>query len=804
MTKQEFRDLFKKGIVILDGATGTYLHKCGMPSGVCPEKWAAENPEPVLTVQKDYVKSGTKILYTFTMGGNAVKLNEYGLKSETYSLNKTLAQISKDAAEGKALVAGDISSGGSLLAPFGEVSFEESVESYKEQVKGLLDGGVDLFVIETMLDIQETRSAMIAIKELCDLPVIVTMTYEAGLKTLMGTDPVSALVTLQSLGADAVGCNCSSGPAEMVEILRLMKPYAKVPLIAKPNAGKPRLSSGKTVFDMKPDKFCSYAGPLIAAGADGLGGCCGTTPEYIRQLSDIAAGHTVSNPDTKVVGMASSNRRTALIHPDFPLTVIGERLNPSGKKALREALLKGDMDKVTELAREQMDAGAHMLDINAGVPGIDEKETLVNMVNAVCNAVPLPICLDSSNPEALEAALRIYPGRAVINSISGESVKLEKILPLAAKYGAMFVLLPVDDQGVPETAEKRIAIIKKVYEAAKKYGYGKEDILVDGVVMTVAAGQQAAGETLKVLSWCSGEFGINTVVGLSNVSFGLPERGNINAAFLAMAAANGLSAAIMNPNDEQLMAIKRASDVLKARDPNAGEYIRCYSTAKHEQAIQSPTESTKKKTVFDAVLNGMAETAAELTRSALENGASPRAIIDDGLIPAIREVGRLYEEKKYFLPQLIRGAEAMQNAMAVLSPLLDAESGNGLGSKGTVVIATVKGDIHDIGKKIVALLLTNYGFNVIDLGKDVPAESIIQSAQANNADIIGLSALMTTTMTEMPKVAQLAREAGLKAKIMVGGAALDQEYADSFNAFYSNDAYSAVRLAEKLLSQNDA
>ena len=802
MTKQEFKDLFEKGIIVLDGATGTYLHKNGMPSGVCPEKWASEHPDLVLEVQRDYVNSGSNILYSFTLGANAIKLGEFGLRAETYAINKELARISKEAAGGKTLVAGDMSSSGSLLAPFGEVSFEDSVSSYKEQVKGLLDGGVDLFVIETMLDIQETRSALIAIKELCDFPVIVTMTFEAGLRTLMGTDPVSALVTLQSLGASAVGCNCSSGPAEMVDILKLMKPYAKVPLIAKPNAGKPRLLSGKTVFDMKPDDFCSFAVPLLEAGANGLGGCCGTTPEYIRKLSDIVAGQKELNPGRKVVGTVSSSRRTAFIHPDFPLTVIGERLNPSGKKTLREALLKNDMDKVAELAREQMEAGADMLDINAGVPGIDEKGTLVNMVNAVCSAVPLPVCLDSSNPEALEAALRIYPGRAVINSISGESAKLEKILPLAAKYGAMFILLPVDDQGVPETAEKRIEIIKKVYEAAKQYGYDKEDILVDGVVMTVAAGRQAAEETLRVLSWCARDFGVNTVVGLSNVSFGLPERGNINAAFLAMAAANGLSTAIMNPNDEQLMAIKRASDVLKARDPGAAEYIRCYSTAKQEQAIRSPMESAKKITVFDAVLTGMTDTTVDLVRTALESGVSPRAIIDDGLIPAIREVGRLYEEKKYFLPQLIKGAEAMQNAMKILSPLFATESETGLKPKGTVVIATVKGDIHDIGKNIVALLLKNYWFNVIDLGKDVPAESIIQSAKANNADIIGLSALMTTTMTEMPKVAQLAVEAGLKAKIIVGGAALDQEYADGFNAFYSKDAYSAVRLVETLLSED--
>ena len=797
MTRKDFRDFFDNGIVILDGATGTQLIKSGMPVEACPEKWAAENPEPLITVQKNYVEAGTQILYTFTMGGNAIKLAEYGLQSQTRELNRRLVEITREAAAGKALVAGDISSCGMLLEPYGEVSFEESLESYREQVRGLLEGGVDLFVIETMLDIQETRAALIAIRELCDLPVMVTMTFEDGMRTLMGTDPVTALVTLQSLGADAVGCNCSGGPAEMVDILKAMKPYARVPLIAKPNAGKPKLVDGKTVFNMDVDTFCSYVPLLIEAGANALGGCCGTAPEYIRKLSRIAQKFTPQKPVKPIFGMASSNRQTVLVHQDLPLTVIGERLNPTGKKFLREALIQNNMDKVAALAREQMEAGAALLDVNAGVPGLDETRVLVNMVRAVLDAVPLPLCLDSSSPEALEAALRIYPGRAVINSVSGEKVKLERILPLAAKYGAMFILLPIDDSGVPETAEERIRIIQKVYEAAKAYGFEKEDILVDGVVMTVATGGHAAGETLKVLKWCT-DNGFNTVVGLSNVSFGLPARENINAAFLAMAVANGLSTAILNPNNQQLMDIKRASDVLKARDPGAQEYIRHYSSQETKNGqVAQPAKA--KPTVYDAVLKGMSEEIADVVLTDLDKGILPQDIIDNSLIPAIQKVGELYEEKKYFLPQLIKGAEAMQKAMEVLEPYLEKGAVTGTGKKGRIVLATVKGDIHDIGKNIVALLLRNYGFDVLDLGKDVPADRIIQAAKDNNADIIGLSALMTTTMIEMPKVARMAAEAGLKAKIMVGGAVLDQEYARSFGAHYSKDAYSAVKLAESLM-----
>jgi methionine synthase (B12-dependent) (EC 2.1.1.13) len=801
MTRKKFRDLFEKGIVILDGATGTQLFRRGMPPEACPEKWAADNPEALMDVQRSYVECGSQVLYTFTMGGNALKLREYGLESQARELNRRLAQITAKAASGKAFVAGDISSCGMLLEPYGGISFEQSVESYKEQIRGLLEGGVDLFVIETMMDIQETRAALIAVRELCDLPVMVTMTFEEGMKTLMGTDPVSALVTLQSLGADAVGCNCSSGPAEMVEIIKAMRPYAKVPLIAKPNAGKPRLVNGNTVFEMDADTFCSYVPALIEAGASALGGCCGTAPEYIKKVRETAAKYPALKPEQGKYSLASSGRMTVRMGWDRPLTVIGERLNPTGKKFLREALVNNDMDKVAQLAREQMDAGAELLDVNAGVPGLDERKTLVNMVQAAVDAVPLPLCLDSSSPEALEAALRIYPGRAVINSVSGETVKMESILPLAAKYGAMFILLPIDDGGVPETAEERIEIINKVYNAAVSLGFSKEDILVDGLVMAVATGSRFAAETLKVLEWC-GKNGFNTVIGLSNVSFGLPARENINSAFLAMAAAYGLSAAILNPNSRQLMDIKRACDVLKGRDRDAGEYIRLYSSRQNGTG-QDDRRSLEKRTAYEAILKGMSGEAADAVMAELEKGLSPKLIIEESLIPAIRKVGTLYEEKKYFLPQLIKGAEAMQKAMEVLAPYLEKGSGTPVRKKGTVVMATVKGDIHDIGKNIVALLLRNYGFEVVDLGKDVPADRIIRAAKDNNADIIGLSALMTTTMTEMPKIARMASDAGIRAKIMVGGAVLDREYAESFGACYAKDAYSAVKLAESLVNDGN-
>jgi len=806
MTKKEFVKLFQNRLTLLDGGMGTLLQKAGMPGGVCPEKWAAINSELLKDTQRKYIEAGSDIIYAFTFGANPIKLSEYGIADETYAINKTLAEIAREAAGKDALVAGDISSCGSLLYPFGSVMFEETVEGFKKQVKGLLDGGVDLFAVETMMDLQEARAALIAIKESCDLPVMVTMTFE-GQRTLMGNDPLSVLVTLQSLGADAVGCNCSSGPAEMVDIIRKMKPYAKVPLIAKPNAGKPRLENGATVYDMDAESFAAYTEELIEAGVNALGGCCGTTPEYIRRVGEIAKGMKPVQVERKLYSLACSNRKTVEIYGYLPFAVIGERLNPTGKKFLKEALLKDDMDVVSDLAREQVEAGAMLLDVNAGVPGIDEKETLKSMVNEVCNSVPVPILIDTSNPEALEAALRIYPGRAVVNSISGESEKLEALLPITKKYGAMFVLLPVDDKGVPETAEGRIEIVKRVYSRAKEMGFSKEDILVDGLVMTIASNPYGALETLKVISWCKKTFKINTIIGLSNVSFGLPAREGINSAFLAMAVANGLTSAILNPNDQQMMQCVKASDALMSRDKSGLSYIEYYSGKSLGQDKTSENkikpQDTSLKSLYDAIINGDVDAAEDTARQALISGKMPKEIIDKEMIPAIQKVGDLYEQKQYFLPQLIRGAEAMEKAMAVIAPELEKNNEERFESKGTIVIATVKGDVHDIGKNILGMLLRNYGFKVIDLGKDVESRRIIDAAKANNADIIALSALMTTTMNQMPLVMADMKRENLNCHLMVGGAVVDRSFAESFGAYYSNDAYKAIKLADEIIKQKN-
>ena len=800
MNRKEFLDYLKENIMILDGATGTELQKRGMPKGVCPEKWVIENPEVIIDVQREYVNAGSNAVYTCTFGANRMKLEAFGLQDKVVEMNAELARLSKKAVGDKAFVAGDLAPTGKFIKPFGDMDFETCVEVYKEQVKGLLEGGVDFFVIETMMDIQEARAALIAVKESCDLPVCVSMTFEESGKTLMGTDPLTALITLQSLGADAVGCNCSTGPKDMLKIIKTMKPYALVPLLAKPNAGLPKLVDGKTVFDMGVEEYGTYVEELVKSGVNLLGGCCGTSPLYIAEIKKNLNGLKPLKIEPEKVSAITSARSTVFLGANHPTVVVGERINPTGKKKLQEELKEGKTSLVTDLALEQVEKGAKVLDVNVGMPGIDEKETMVKIVELLVSMVSTPLCLDSSSPEVLEAALRIYPGRALINSISAEKVKLEKLLPIAAKYGAMFILLPLSDEGVPSTAEERYTIINQVYERAKNYGYEKKDIVVDGLVMTVASDQKAALETLKVIDWSTNTFGCNTILGLSNVSFGLPERSWVNSAFLAMAMGKGLTMAILNPSSDTLMSIKMAGDVLTGKDKNSLKYIEYFGGSTKEQTVQTKkAEQSVTEKIYGAVVGGDKENIKLHIEAALKEGLEASYIVDNCLIPAINHVGELYDKKEYFLPQLIQSAETMKEAFGLVEPLLKKD-GTAEKAKARIVIATVKGDIHDIGKNIVALMLRNYGFEVYDLGKDVSAEEIINAAKEKKAEIIGLSALMTTTMMEMKTVIELAKKEGLTAKFMVGGAVVTESFAKEIGADgYSEDAYSAVKLANKLL-----
>lgn len=801
MTKKEFNQLIQKKIVLLDGATGSNLLKRGMPAGVCPEQWILEHPEVMKGLQQEFVQAGSDIVYAPTFTANRIKLAEYGLQDNIAQMNKDLVRISKEAVKGKAYVAGDITMTGEQLAPMGTLDFEELVDVYKEQIGYLVEAGVDLLVVETMLSLQECRAALLAAKEICDLPVMITLTFNDDGKTLFGTEPSAAAVVLSSLGAAAVGVNCSAGPDKMIPIIEEMAQYTDIPLIAKPNAGLPELQpDGTTEYNMGADEFVMYTKELIAAGADIVGGCCGSTPEFIEKLHQYTKTYVKAEKERKNLRVLSSERRALKIDLDGKFLIVGERINPTGKKALQAELREGNYTRVLDFAREQEECGASILDINVGMSGIDEKQTMLNVIEEVTMATNLPLAIDSSHVDVIEAALRRYPGRALINSISLEREKFEKLIPIAAKYGAMFILLPLSDEGLPENLQAKIDIIHTIYDAAVKAGMSNKDIVVDGLVATVGANKNAAKETLETIRYCKEELELATICGLSNISFGLPDRSFVNTTFLTMAILNGLTMAISNPSQEMLVKCAYAADLLMNKENADMEYINTINRLKKEETetVVSKAEKTLKELIYEDVLKGNKGTVVAKTKEAIEQGEEASVLLNDILIPAINEVGDLFDKQKYFLPQLISSAETMKIAIDYLEPYL--QSGNDNDNLPTIVIATVEGDIHDIGKNLVALMLKNYGYRVIDLGKDVPKETIIETAIQEKADVIALSALMTTTMQEMRHVIEYAKEKGVNAKVIIGGAVITEDYAEEIGADgYSKDAAEAVKLVKRLL-----
>ena len=838
MTREEFITLSKDHILYLDGATGSNLVKAGMPSGVCPEQWILEHQDVMLQLQKDYVQAGTNILYAPTFTANRVKLAEYHLEKNMTSMIRDLVAISKKAAESTpghpVYVAGDLTMTGEQLKPMGKMELETLIDIYKEQILCLVDAGADLLVVETMMSLAETRAALIAAKEVCDLPVIATLTFEADGRTLFGTDAKTAAIVLVSLGASAIGANCSTGPAQMESIISEMVSHTRIPVIAKPNAGLPFLDeNGTTCYNMEAEEFAEEMEVLVNAGATILGGCCGTTPEFIRQI------HERFGTDAKVaasrrpdgIRYLTSERITHSFGLDDGFFVVGERINPTGKKALQAQLREGSFEKVIQFAEEQEACGAKVLDINMGMSGIDEKASMLRALEEVSGVTNLPLSLDSSYVEVLEAALRNYPGRALVNSVSLETEKFEKLLPIVAKYGAMFILLPLSDAGLPKDIEEKKEIIHKIYDRALSLGMCKEDIVVDGLVATVGANPKAALETLETIRYCK-ENGFATICGLSNISFAMPERSFVNTAFLTLAIQAGLTMAIANPSQELLMSCALAADLLLNKEEAALRYIE-YAGGVRERREEKEAELAKKLALLEnqgttaktgtagkaakeatadngpqinemqdklktAVLKGNRNGIVKITKEALESGEKPAELLNQVLLPAINQVGEFFDQGKYFLPQLIASAEAMKNSIEVLEPLLQTE---GTGEEmPVVVIATVEGDIHDIGKNLVALMLKNHGFHVIDLGKDVPQAKILESAKEHHAEFIALSALMTTTMQRMREIVAAAKEEGITAKIIIGGAVITQEYADEIGADgYSKDAADAVKLAKSLM-----
>ena len=839
MTREKFIDFTKDHIIYLDGATGSNLVKAGMPSGVCPEQWILEHREVMLQLQKEYVQAGTNILYAPTFTANRVKLAEYHLEKNMSSMIHDLVAISKEAATDTpghpVYVAGDITMTGEQLRPMGKMELEDLIAIYKEQILCLVDAGADLLVVETMMSLAETRAALIAAKEVCDLPVIATLTFEADGRTLFGTDAKTAAVVLESLGASAIGANCSTGPAQMEGIISDMVSVTMIPIIAKPNAGLPFLDeNGTTCYNMEAEEFTEEMQVLVNVGATILGGCCGTTPEFIRQLHDrfgtVAQATATRRPEG--IRYLTSERITHSFGLEDVFFVVGERINPTGKKALQAQLREGNFEKVIQFAEEQETCGAKVLDINMGMSGIDEKLCMLRALEEVSGVTNLPLSLDSSYVEVLEAALRNYPGRALVNSVSLETEKFEKLLPIVAKYGAMFILLPLSDAGLPKDIEEKKEIIHKIYDRALSLGMRKEDIVVDGLVATVGANPKAALETLETIRYCKSN-GFATICGLSNISFAMPERGFVNTAFLTLAIQSGLTMAIANPSQEMLMSCALATDLLLNKEEAALRYIE-YAGGVKERREEKEAELSRKLALLEqqgtkadstdntevpsavtaskdtpqinemqeklktAVLKGNRNGIVKITNEALESGEKPVELLNQVLLPAINLVGEYFDQGKYFLPQLIASAEAMKNSIEVLEPLL--QTGNSGEEMPVVVIATVEGDIHDIGKNLVALMLKNHGFHVIDLGKDVPQAKILETAKEHHAEFIALSALMTTTMQRMREIVAAAKQEGITAKIIIGGAVITQEYADEIGADgYSKDAADAVKLAKSLM-----
>ena len=838
MTREEFSTLSKGHILYLDGATGSNLVKAGMPSGVCPEQWILEHKDVMLKLQKDYVQAGTNILYAPTFTANRIKLAEYHLEKNMSAMIHELVAISREAAASSpghtVLVAGDLTMTGEQLKPMGKMELEELIDIYKEQILSMVDAGVDLLVVETMMSLAETRAALIAAKEVCDLPVIATLTFEADGRTLFGTDAKTAAIVLESLGASAIGANCSTGPAQMESIISDMVNHTRIPVIAKPNAGLPFLDeNGNTCYNMEAEEFTEEMEILVNAGAAILGGCCGTTPEFIRQIHDRFGTEAKATATRRPEGIRylTSERITHSFGLEDGFFVVGERINPTGKKALQAQLKEGSFEKVIQFAEEQEACGAKVLDINMGMSGIDEKASMLRALEEVSGVTNLPLSLDSSYVEVLEAALRHYPGRALVNSVSLETEKFEKLLPIVAKYGAMFILLPLSDAGLPKDIDEKKEIIHKIYDRATSLGMSKEDIVVDGLVATVGANPKAALETLETIRYCKAN-GFATICGLSNISFAMPERSFVNTAFLTLAIQAGLTMAIANPSQELLVSCALATDLLLNKEEAALRYIE-YAGGVRERREEKEAELARKLSLLEsqgtangqtsnagsveksavekgpqinemqdklktAVLKGNRNGIVKITKEALESGEKPAELLNQVLLPAINQVGEYFDQGKYFLPQLIASAEAMKNSIEILEPLL--QTGSAGEEMPVVVIATVEGDIHDIGKNLVALMLKNHGFHVIDLGKDVPQAKILETAREHHAEFIALSALMTTTMQRMREIVAAAKQEGITAKIIIGGAVITQEYADEIGADgYSKDAADAVKLAKSLM-----
>ena len=791
-------DFLKDNILVLDGGMGTLLQARGLLPGELPEKWNITHPEEITAIHRAYFDAGSNVVSTNTFGANSLKYSDCELENIIAAAveNAKKARNESSCAQ-KKWIALDVGPTGRMLAPYGDLSFDEAVEIFSKTARLGAKYGCDLIFIETMNDSYETKAALLAAKESSDLPVFVSNAYGEDGKLMTGASPLAMIAMLEGMGADAIGVNCSLGPRALAPVVKEYLKYSSLPVILKPNAGLPRSVDGKTVYDIAADEFAAEVASLAALGARALGGCCGTTPEYISALSAKIPSITplpVLKKDRTVV----SSYTHAVVFGEAPV-LIGERINPTGKKRFKEALRAGDMDYILKEGVAEEERGVHLLDVNVGLPEIDEVKMLTSAVRELQAIIDLPLQIDTSNIEAMQSALRIYNGKPMINSVNGKEESLREVLPLAKKYGGVVVALTLDEDGIPKTAEERVAIARKILAFAEEYGIDKKDIIFDPLALTISADKTAAKETLRAVRMIREELGCHTSLGISNVSFGLPERDAVNANFFALALSNGLSAAIMNPHSIEMMKTYYACTALFGLDESCRNYLAfAESLPKTELAPAEKSEKAPdeyRSELERAIVRGLADEASRLTAELIKSTPALDVVSGD-IIPALNKVGEGFEKKTVYLPSLLMSAEAAGSAFEVIKSALPKGESD---LRCPIVIATVKGDIHDIGKNIVKLLLENYGFSVTDLGRDVPAEKIVEVAREKNAAIVGLSALMTTTVPAMEETVKLLHRELPEVKTVVGGAVLTQEYADAIGADkYAKDAMETVRFAEEV------
>ena len=800
------REYMKNNLVYLDGGMGTLLQEKGLVPGEYPERWNITHPDVIRDIHKAYFDAGSNVVCTNTFGANILKFSEEELdKIICAAVENVRCAMEMSCSSSPKFVALDIGPSGKLLKPYGDLDFEDAVSLFATTVRLGVKYGVDLIYIETFSDSYETKAALLAAKENCDLPVFVSNAYGEDGKLMTGASAKVMAAMLSAMGADAVGANCSVGPDKLIEVAKTLYESSSLPILIKPNAGLPKNVNGKTVYDVTPDDFGDIMAEIVSKYCRIAGGCCGTTPDYIKSLcektKDILPVTPLENNDTVVTSYTK-----CVTFKNSPV-LIGERINPTGKKRFKQALIEHDISYILNEGVNQQEKGVHILDVNVGIPDIDEKSMLCDAVCELQTVTDLPLQIDTSSYEAMELALRRYNGKAMINSVNGKAESMERIFPLVKKYGGVVVALTLDESGIPATAEGRIEIAEKIVEKAKEYGISKKDIVFDTLAMTVSADSKAPLETLKSLKYIKNEMKIHTSLGVSNVSFGLPARDAINSTFFAMALENGLSAAIMNPYSADMMKVYHSFLALRGLDENCAKYIEFMSSLPAVTQVAQNNVSAGLATIGDAndsplkkaIIRGMKDDAADATSKLLEN-INALDIVSEEIIPALDEVGRGYENKTVYLPQLLMSAEAAKSAFECIRNKMDMSKASAV-KKGEFVIATVKGDIHDIGKNIVKLLLDNYGFNVTDLGRDVPPQDILDAVIKTQTKLVGLSALMTTTVPAMEETIKLLKEKAPWCKIVVGGAVLTKEYADSIGADkYAKDAMETVRYAEEILN----